>query len=121
MRVLAASALAVFSVAAWIGSADARVSSAGWTNADARAFNRALGRPAHPAYEGGILCDVDSRRLIICTDSYGPGLGAIYLTRLAGCRVTVELGRGSPPHTRRALRRAGLVRGVQRIPTYVGC
>lgn len=110
-----------FAIAVWVGSADAHVSSSGWTKADARAFNRALGRPAHPAYQGGILCDVDSHRLIICTDSYGPTPGAIYLTHLAGCRMRVELGRGSPRHTRRALARAGLSRGVQRIPAYVGC
>ena len=105
----------------WLGAAEARVAFRGWTNADARAFNRALGRPAHPAYEGGILCDVDSRRLIICTDSYGPTGGAIYLTHLAGCRMRVELGYGSPLHTRRALTRAGLVRGIQRIPSYISC
>jgi hypothetical protein len=84
-------------------SATAATSTAGWTVSDARAFNSALGRPAHPAYQGGILYDVDSRHLIICSDSYGPRLGAIYLTWVSGCRVRVELGRGSPAHTRKAL------------------
>jgi hypothetical protein len=121
MKLLVIAAVIVVAIAGSFGTADARVSSTGWTNADARAFNRALGRPTHPAYEGGILCDPDSRKLIICTDSYGPRLGAIYLTRLAGCRMSVELGFGSPLHTRRALSRAGLVRGAQRIPAYVGC
>src|ERR687888_2692957 len=119
MRVLCIATMLLLATAVWVGSAGAQVSSSGWTKADARAFNRALGRPAHPAYQGGILCDVDSRRLIICTDSYGPRGGAIYLTHLAGCRMRVELGYGSPLHTRRALARARLVPGVQRIPSYV--
>jgi hypothetical protein len=105
-----------------VSTAEAAASGTAWRAGASREFNVALGgRPAHPAWQGGIICDFGSRSRIICTDSTGPGLGAIYLTRLRNCRMRVEIGIGSPTHTKRAVSLAGLEPGIQRVPGYVGC
>jgi hypothetical protein len=82
------------------------------------------GAPGATGAPGPIVCDRNSPAQIICSDASSGRLGALYFFRTGTCTMRVEIGGGSPAHTRNALRRSGMKAGTQRIPSAVlvpGC